>query len=401
MLLAMGVMITPVLIFHEVVFANDMDYQQAVSLLRNLRNEDGVPPDIQDFLQFISKQCVQLSYDEQMSLYVELLNMQRPEIALTKVVSLAQAKQNSIRDIFCKYTVSKAGFDTTSAREFSVINDFTYAYDEGKRHFDETLAGNETTSRRSYSYDGEREYFLQYPKGKELTPYAEIGNLSADNWFFPRELPMLQSMLFDTSRSSHPQRSLDICLMLNAPGVYVYQKRTEIEGVKCLLVADMARRVYLDLERNFCVLMYEEYDIDFGGNGNIVGASLTSRRVLGGLKDYGNSLWLPSKIENSFFENEQRIWGETITVEELAINKGVEVTYFTGRFPESTLVFDREANFSYLQSTSPSINALLKETAKSKRVWFWQITSMTLGIILILIWIIIKYVKYRAYLASK
>ncbi|MCL2709277.1 MAG: hypothetical protein FWE95_00215 [Planctomycetaceae bacterium] len=380
------------------VLASDASYQPEVSSLRDISKDSGIAPDIRDYFDFVSTQGVHLSFNEQMKLYGELLNMQRPEIPLTKVISLIRAKQNSISDVFCRYTVSKSGFDKISDQNFSLTNTFTYAYDRGRRHFDETLAGNENTSRRSHSYDGEREYVLEYPKGREATPYAAIGNLSTDNWFFPREFPMLQSMLLDTGSSSFPQRSLDLYLMLREPGVYVYQKLTEVDGVKCLLIADMVSRIYLDVERNFCVLMYEEYDIEWGANGNIVGASLTYRRLLSDLKDYGNGLWLPSKIENTFFENGQKVWGETITVLELAINKGIDDTYFTGNFPESTFVFDKERNFSYLQSDSPSINGLLQETVRSKRVWTFQVISLTLGFLLILTWIIIR---YRAYLNMK
>ena len=379
----LGITLIFVLLHCEIVGADDLDFQRAVYSLKNLKNNEGEPPDIKDYFGFISEHGRHFSFNEQMDLYVEVLRMQRPVIALTEIISITRAKQDSISDVISRYTVSKAGLDRVSNREVSVVNSYTFAYDRGKLHFDQTLSDNNNIARQTFSYDGERRSRVDFPRGREMTPFAAIGNLDADGWFFQREFPLLQAMVFNTNKLNDSQKSLDLYVMLNTPGTHVYQKRTVIDGVSCILVANMARRVYLDPERDFSVIRYEGYRVEFGTDDNITGASLITRRVFEDLKDYGNGLWLPSKIKNSFYENGQKIWAETITVEKLAINEGIDESLFTGNFPEKTLVFDVDRNFSYLQSDSPSIDGLLRSVVQSKRVWTLQIISVTLGILMI------------------
>jgi hypothetical protein len=79
---------------------------------------------------------------------------------------------------------------------------------------------------------------------------------------------------------------------------------------------------------------------------------------------------LPRKIITEYFDQKGFLSRcDTVDVNDIKINIAVVDSYFSDFIPEDALVSDAINEMTYKQSDSPSINSLIKETAKSKRIF--------------------------------
>jgi hypothetical protein len=86
---------------------------------------------------------------------------------------------------------------------------------------------------------------------------------------------------------------------------------------------------------------------------------------------------------------------EIITVSSIQINQGIkDDNYFTDFIPDDAFVSDANHHLVYKQSDKDSINSLAKEPVKSKNL-FWNYVSIVIGLLMIFITLILKYLAYR------
>jgi hypothetical protein len=149
-------------------------------------------------------------------------------------------------------------------------------------------------------------------------------------------------------------------------------------------------------EKNFSVVQKECYRTDFS-DGHLV-RNRTNLVRFDGFREYNNSLWFPEKcIDESFYEEKLTVV-QSVVFRNVEVNIGIEDNTFSDIIPDNAIVFDGVKGLAYKQSDSLSIDSLLKETVKSKRVFIYRYISIISGLVLIFIVLVIK---YRLYLKDK
>ena len=186
----------------------------------------------------------------------------------------------------------------------------------------------------------------------------------------------------------------DFVGMLESDQTIVLEEMESIHDEKCIIVTDGNYRMYVSPQKNYAIV-HKECWARFSMPGD---RTLISKSVLKDFREYENSLWLPQKYYEEFFSQGKLTVTISVDFDDVIVNSKIPDAFFQDIIPDNSFVADGVNNLVYRQSDTASINALLKATAKSKRVWIFQTISMSLGIILILIWIVLK---YRKYLASK
>jgi hypothetical protein len=185
--------------------------------------------------------------------------------------------------------------------------------------------------------------------------------------------------------------------ILSNDHVLICGKQELIDNIKCVVVTNGSERIYLDPLKDFSVVKIENYMSVFDESTKTFEDVLCKSVVLLDHVDYGNGIWFPQSVRVSYSDGSHFDRNVSMSIKNVELNKEIDPNFFVDVFPEDALVADTIRGIVYMWSDRPSIEATLKSVVKSKRQWFWQIASMTTGIILIIIWIIIKYVKYRAY----
>jgi hypothetical protein len=134
-------------------------------------------------------------------------------------------------------------------------------------------------------------------------------------------------------------------------------KSEEVDGVECLTLATMTPAktpntiVYLDPARDFAVLGVETFIYTRGEEGGKT--ELYYRWMCEDLVNFGNGIWLPTKIVQEYYRTGPRRASESprarrvTTVERLAVNKGVEDKLFTDVFPLGIRVWDAVHRLNY------------------------------------------------------
>jgi hypothetical protein len=236
------------------------------------------------------------------------------------------------------------------------------------------------------------------------SPYPSVGisNSISRSMFFQPFSPVAMAMLLDVEQYGMLNDNFDLLLFLKNTGGWVYEKTEIVDGVECIILAHLTRQIYLDINRDFSVIQDNFYStiFEYPSDGvRIMDRFLSSQKKLSNLKNFGNAIWLPQQTEYTYFDKSGKIierrFIELVSAE---INKDIPDTLFTDIVPENAIVFDKSRNMIYKQSDHASIDSLLKETVKSKRVFIYRYISIISGLVLIFIVLVIK---YRLYLKAK
>jgi len=336
-------------------------------------------------------------------LFVGIVNAQNPMISEASLLKLAEAKQNSISNFRCRYTVFEEDFGSGSNSGVTKKTVYEFAVSENKLYFayeylDDRKDGSESAAKKSY--DGERIISLLIYRDGHLHAGIQKPEPDVLMGFFRGSMPLSLARLFDPrlcGLSEGGWLESNLMLFLQSGHLYgIFEKKEMIDGHECIIVADLMSRFYLDPKRDFSVVQSEGYRLDVSDAGHVVGRRLASRTRLFDLQDHGNGIWIPYRaVIESFDSSGDLTDRSSIEVSLVEINKGLDDDFFTNFIPDDTLVADVVTGLVYEYGDRPSINALLKNTVKSKRVWFFQIISMTVGILMILTWAILKFLGYR------
>jgi hypothetical protein len=384
---------------HHLCFSDERALEQIKNEFVVLEKSDGRPPNYVDLYRLAFQDGRELTVEEFDALISFVLSRQNPPVSRDHVVTLIKSKRRAITSFRAEFTRRQVTFNRNL--EETIDENYTYAICMlNNWHMIDSTIMNGQKRREVNSYNGEN--FLRLVFTDNGTPNLLVQEKGQILSFFLLFAPLQQSMLFDTVSFSMPHAWFDSVHFFESRNPKVFENKEEINGRECILVASPSLLVFLDPGLDFAVTKIEGFETKLRAeNSNIVitGMDLTAKRVLSNFRDYGNSLWLPSDIVNEYYADGVIARKDFIQIKKIEINPKLGKDYFTNIAPEDAFVIDGTRGIVY--EGGRTINDLLKSVAKSKRQWFWQYASMTTGIILIIIWIIIKYMKYRAYLKAK
>ncbi len=382
----------------------------AASELRTIKRQDnpvlkeridlqGNPPDLNDLRDIIEQKRMQLTKDEFLSMAAQVLLMQRIQEGNKRkeiIRRIMESKQKSVNSFLCKYRVSEQSSIQANGGEDRKT--YFYASDGNKRLFQTESLGDEF-SKTIVTYNNEHVKIALFPKDHESTPAGRITDLSSGPWFSHDVMPLVLASLVDINTLGLENREKDeennLLYFLSQPGNCLYQKPRIINGVECVAVANLERCVYFDPLNNYCVAKIENYVTHYDQDNRLKNFSRSYDRIFSDFQDYGNGITLPHIIRETFYDEKgTTTFKRTISVDEIQINPSLSPDLFEDIFPDDTLVHNAELNISYIEGDSPSINALLKETAKSKRIFIYRYISVGLGLAMIFGALLLKYREY-------
>jgi hypothetical protein len=380
--------------------ADDISFLKIKKELQDFSSTLGYTPTEENYYQLICRKGIELTVREQGILWMELVKLQRPIVSLEDIKEILNAKQKSIKSFKCEFNLTHEN-KTNKSDVLNGKTNYIYAIKLPSFFIDTRRedADRFIIDHQIFSYTGDRLINIANPQSS--LPNARILELPTRSIGFCPDSPFAQAMLYDTNNfdSSHP--GFDFAVFFSQLSMVVFEKKEYCNKSECVIVAGMGHRLLLDINRDFSLVKSISYFHHFENTSEgpkTVKRTLLSTRLLSDISDYGNGIWLPSKIENIHYSpNEEVIASDIIQCAKIEINN-VSDDFFENIIPNNAIVFDGIRKMTYKQSDSPSIDSLLKETAKSKRILIFRYISVISGLALIFIAIVMK---YRQYLKNK
>jgi hypothetical protein len=387
----------------SLAIAEEKNLSAALEYLEKI--QDRVPNDI-DYYNICSDSSFTLTSTDRARIFLKIVSMQSPQIYRKDLLQLFNAKKKSIRNGQISFTVyMDIPYNSPNRKPRKSECDYDFIFLDNKIYLKRVGKRWDTDSNSQIiSYDG---IVLRTVKNLDTElPKADICELSDYAPFFVARIPLFQAGVFEASRFS---KKLDYrqdftILLENKDIVRVYQQEEIVNDRKCIVAASPFQRLYFDPERDYSVVKYEEFT--FEPQLQTDSESLSQKRSLVyccdllDSRDYGNGIWLPSKIQSTEYADGKVSICFRTSIKNISINTENlnSVELFSNIIPEKSFVVDIPRKMSYMQYESTSIDSLLKETAKSKRVFIYRYISVTAGLLMIIIALLLK---YRDYLKDK
>jgi hypothetical protein len=400
--LSFCVIVLTTVLFTRICLSDEVSFNKAKSDIETFSVIHGASPTEKDYFDIIFKKGMSLSVQEQGKLYGLILSLQHPVVDKTSLLKIIKSKVNSINYFKSHYAVSVFSGD------FSIKNnspkysyDCVYAFSREKLFFERIGKSSDGDDNHIvYAYDGD--IFQTVVNPNNVIPNVTIDELTSYDFFFQPCMPFFAAMMFDMTLFPSGKYLYDLISFLEDPSSKIFEKTIQCNGYNCIAVANSSTRILLCPEKDYSLIQFEVFRFDYDSNVNNslvpIHRSLLVRRLLTNLQNYGNGVWLPSKIETyEYFDNVEPS-KFTVLVKEIEINKEIKEDFFTDVIPENAFVNDGIRKMTYMQSDSPSIDSLLKKTVKSKRILIFRYISIIFGLLLIFIALAMK---YRQYLKNK
>jgi hypothetical protein len=377
------------------LWADEISYIKAKQQIEAI--SDHVPND-NDIFKVCSDPNITLTFEEFAKLFIYAVCKQKTSIGQNELQILLSNKRNSIHDIKISYSVL---IDNPPNSELAGRLSLSYVFASlGQNLYFEKIGKSRAEDYECsiISYDGNVLRFINNPN--EAEPNGTISKRNTLKYFFQPQMPLYFLGLFDASRcDASLDYSQDYYQFLHTQGgCFVIEDQEIANGQNCIVVIDGLKRYFLDPQKDYSIVKFEQFDYIYDSSEHVIGRKKIQLSNYLDYIDYGNSIWIPSKIETIYYSNGSVIGNTIVDIKEVKINSGIKENFFTDVFPENTLVSDAIRNMVYKQSDSPSINSLIKETAKSKRIFIYRYISIISGLALIFIALGLK---YRAYLKAK
>ena len=381
---------------------NSKDYHVVQKILSDYRKENGKAPDCNDFFSIVLKPQYSFTGGELAKLYKFVKEQQTPKFSAANICSLIKAKRDSVRDIRIFYKVKNIVFIEGGNTERNTINEYTV---KGNRIlFDRDYIDSDSVfSGIRQSYDGKQIVDLRRHKDNVIT--AGIRNLESKTNFFVPDVYFNMWMLFDSETMGINLKDMgdyDYYYLLDHELASVFEKHRMIADKECLVVGGWNSLVFLAVDYDFAPIAQETYTFVFektSAGETIIGRYMDSKKVYHDLTECYNGIWLPISISTELYDKNATITKKQIVdFTKIEINKGLNDDYFTDFIPDDTYIADAITGLTYKASDKPSINSLLKDVVKSKRVMIFRYISVTAGFIMIITALILK---YRTYLKNR
>lgn len=388
---------------------------EAIGEIEGFRETHGHPPSIDDFFSLIQRirqdgmDMGSLTFDNYGVLQKKILECQSPAITTNQLCKIFQSKRDSLDNYHLKYATKSTSLAKGGNSEILYWVEREFAKSGGKVLIKSRDLVSGKKQSNTIVFDGINMVHLREAAGDMPQAGISSSDHNLAGYFLDSNMPVTRAGLFDTKLYGFPHPTLDMIMFLEGddgrgkpyyPPI-TFEKGEVINGSSCILVANGNHSAFLDVDKDYSLVRFEEYAPKISQNSAgvtvLVGRYIVFRATLHDLRSYGNGIWLPQEILSEGYDHEGRlILRDSVLVTDVHVNTDLPDSFFTDIIPSNALVSDGKNQMTYRYNDRASINALLKETAKSKRVWIFQYISMTVGIVLILIWIIIKYRKYRA-----
>ena len=346
---------------------------------------------VEEFYQIAEKYKIDVS--GLIKLWKILAAFQNPDITKEDLRSLVLAKRNSVSDITCSYRIGD--------------NSYKYAYKSDKKFYIEKDELNETRFHEIRSLN-EKDYrkilFSNSDSASEAAmAIADIlplkgGELEEGECL---EMPLFQAMLFDTKFFGLDYWYADLCLFMEeSPISCIFERYQVVNGHRCLVLADIYSQIYLDADKDFSLYKFVDYRVienkDKDESALPYTRYINTSRTMHDLKDYGNGIWLPSRVETKSYRPDGTVGVETnIIYDEIVINGGIPDRFFEDVIPDGAIVIDGIRKMTYSWGDRPSIGSLIKNAVKSKRQTIFRNLSLILGLCFIACWGFVEWRKRR------
>lgn len=384
------------LVFSVICVADEANFNRISNELKEFKEKFGYVPTDVDYFKLICKNDANLTLREQGVLWAELIKLQHPSLRLEEIKKILIGKQNSIKSFKCKFVCLHS--NKVNPKDAFIGNtEFEYAVKYPYFFLKTKYTNSDKQTSQLYSYDGDE--FIDLTNIDGRVPNARVSKLTDYSIAFCPYSPFAQSMLYDSINlnSTHPGFDF-VALFTQFPDLIVFEKKEIYNNHECIVVANLGHRFLLDTNCDFSLVKYENYfhhSENTSEGPKTIKRTLLSCRTLNNLKDYGNGIWIPSEIQNVYKSpNEEEIGSDTIHCSYIEINK-VADTMFKNVVPDNAIVFNSIRNMSYIQRDGASINSLLKDVVKSKRVFFYRCLSVSIGLAMIIIAVVVKYLRHR------
>ncbi|MDR2408421.1 MAG: hypothetical protein LBE13_09975 [Bacteroidales bacterium] len=383
------------------VYAEDSSYlQKTLQAIRQHKGETGVPPNDIDFFRLIIQLQIPLTSEEREQVKLELEKLQSPVISKNDLIKLYESKKKVIQNLEQKYQYTSQDFDTQGNRiahdEFVIRQLFSgnKIYSE-KENIDNDLKKITTHSIFSFDGDVERHVF----ELDSNSPYASIKRFDNRELYFELGNVLSVVMLTDSRNDLNSDVAIgyDFIQLLRSDGI-VFEKTEIFDNRQCVVVSNGMFRIFLDIVGDFSVVHVECYDLEYMVSFPKLIVShfyKDAERNLYRLKDYGNGIWFPEESQLFFYDKHEKIVRkEIVFYENISLNTKILDSFFRDVIPENAMVTDSINNITYIYSDHASINSLIKETVKSKRIFIYRYISIISGLALIFIALTMKYLAY-------
>jgi len=204
-------------------------------------------------------------------------------------------------------------------------------------------------------------------------------------------------LINSTTVGSEGFASIDMVRFLEDPTVFVFEKNVEFNGFNCLVAGNAYDLVFLSPDLDYSVIGASIYQYGYDENQRTVSYYLYGKSLLSDFVEFDNGVWLPKTIQVfRYDEKGDSTFRKTVKVSQIEVNKEIDDSYFTDFIPDDIFIDNRDTGdfFHYRKGDNLSINDTLKSVIKSKRTWFLQYISLTVGCMLILLVVVAKYIKY-------
>ena len=374
------------------VMAND-GAEKIKTKIKNFKDGYGLGKQItdNDFYEITGAPDAKISFSDMAALWQEFVNVQNPTIKKSNLIRVLKSNRAAIADLAYKYRYSLQFTNVPGVMEREEFGEYALSKDKVLISLENNKKNSFDFQKYIASYDGR---VIRHVDLDVVPPYAPIDypTEALGEKFYPQHSLLAVSALLDTKQFWGKLDSYyDLIGFLESGGGVVLEEQESIEGEKCYIITNGVYRMYVSSEKNFAVMRKEcWFRNTLPGNRTII-----HRANLGDFEDYGNSIWLPNEcLDESYADTGKVSTKIKNNYSEIQINSGIKNEYFEDIIPEDALVLDSTRGIVYMQNDQASINSLLKDAAKSKRVMIFRYISVTLGLIMIAIWFVLKYREY-------
>lgn len=225
--------------------------------------------------------------------------------------------------------------------------------------------------KRVISYDGDAA--ISYISTNKPNSNATIEHFNGRSQYYEVDYnPLMLTMLLNTQTTIlGPSIFHDMNTYLDQEPTAVLEERQEADGLNCIVIGQPDMTALFSETRGYCLM---KLTVLGRGRRPLVVRTLT------GHQDYGNGIWLPTRIVNETWHNDkpQRV---EIDIETWEVNKGIPKEYFSDVIPRGAMVLDQIRGVSYVARQGSSIEDLLNNAVSGKRPWRLRTIMLVANII--------------------
>jgi hypothetical protein len=301
------------------------------------------------------------------STFVSLL---KPPISKADFKAYQEALRDAIIDVkvVYNYRSKRQGAD---GKDHDVTTHCVFASAEGRLlKAEEWKEPDGFEFKRVISYDGNAAISYTYTNKRNSNATIEPFN-GRTQYYEVDYNPLMLAMLLNTQTTVLGASIFhDMGTYLDQDPTAVLEERQNSDGQSCIVIGQPDMTALFCENQGYCLMQLNVF-----GRGRQRFAS----RSLMGHRDYGNGIWLPTRIvDEKWIDNDHLKSRTEMDIETWEVNKGIPKEYFTNVIPKGALVLDQIRGISYVAEEGNSIEDLLSNAAVSGRTKRWTVRILIL-----------------------